>query len=82
MKARVYGLADQDRIIRLEERLRIAALVPGAEVQRLSTRQLIALRFASDTELPALVRRTLAEGLDPKSIKQSIVVWRPDYHRI
>jgi len=81
-KVRVYGLASQDRIIRLEERLRIAALVPAADAHKLTTRQLIALRFASDAELPALVYRTLAEGLDPKSIKQSITAWRPDYQRI
>ena len=81
-KTRLYGLADQDRIVRLEERLRIAALVPVADVYKLSTRQLIALRFASDAELPALVRRTIAEELDPKSIKQSIVSWRADYERI
>jgi hypothetical protein len=81
-KCRLYGLADQDRIIRLEERIRIAALVPAAEAYKLSTAQLIALRFASDAELPALVYRTLAENLDPKTIKQSITTWRPDYQRI
>jgi hypothetical protein len=81
-KTRIYSLANQDRIIRLEERLRIAALVPAADVLKLSTKQLIALRFASDAELPALVGRTLAENLDPKAIKRSIATWRPDYHRI
>jgi hypothetical protein len=81
-KTRLYGLADQDRIIRLEERLRIAALVPAADVLKLSTQQLIALRFASDAELPALVHRTLTEDLGSKSIKMSITAWRPDYQRI
>jgi hypothetical protein len=81
-KTRIYSLADQDRIIRLEERLRITALAPSADVYRLSTRQLIALRFASDAELPALVARTLAENLDPKTIKQNITTWRPDNQRI
>lgn len=81
-RVRIYGLASQDRIIRLEERVRIAALVPRADAHKLTTRQLIALRFASDAELPALVSRTLAENLDPKSIKQSITSWRPDYQRI
>jgi hypothetical protein len=81
-KTRIYALADQDRIIRLEERLRIAALAPSADVSKLTTPQLIALRFASDAELPALVASTLAENLDPKAIKQSIATWRPDYQRI
>jgi hypothetical protein len=81
-KVRMYGLADQDRIIRLEERLRIAALVPAADVSKLTTRQLIALRFASDAELPGLVYKTLAENLEPKAIKQSITTWRPDHQRI
>jgi hypothetical protein len=67
-KTRIYALADQDRIIRLEERLRIAALAPSADVSKLTTPQLIA--------------STLAENLDPKAIKQSIATWRPDYQRI
>ena len=82
MKQRLYPLANQDRIIRLEERLRIAALVPHADVSQLSTRQLIALRFASDGELPSLVSRTLSENLDPRAIKANITTWRPDYERI
>jgi hypothetical protein len=82
LKMRLYALRLQDRLIRLEERLRIAALVPQADVSRLSMAQLIALRFASDAELPALVARTLAENLDPKAIKSSIQTWRPDYARV
>ncbi len=81
-KVRFYALADQDRIIRLEERLRIAALVPSTDLSKLSTRQLIALRFASDHELPALVQKTVAENLEPKMIKANISSWRPDFDRI
>ncbi|HZZ41013.1 MAG TPA: DUF6526 family protein [Acidobacteriaceae bacterium] len=82
LKMRLYALRVQDRLIRLEERLRIAALAPQADVSRLSMAQFIALRFASDAELPALVARTLAENLDPKAIKSSIQAWRPDYARV
>jgi hypothetical protein len=75
----------QDRLIRLEERLRIARLVP-AELQSkcdaLTAGQLIALRFASDAELPALTKKVIDERIvDRKTIKSLIVNWRPDYHR-
>jgi hypothetical protein len=82
--ARGSTLTTQDRIIRLEERLRLTALLTAEErahIDELSIQQLIALRFASDAELPALVRKTLTQNLEPKAIKQSIVNWRGDYDR-
>jgi hypothetical protein len=83
--SRSYALKAQDRIIRLEEKLRFAALLPPdllARSQSLTVRQVIGLRFASDTELPALVKRALDENLTEKQIKQAIVDWRPDYLRV
>jgi hypothetical protein len=83
--ARGAALRAQDRIIRLEERLRLAQLLPAAEhasIAALTVKQLIGLRFASDEELAALTHKTLAQNLDQKAIKQAIVNWRPDYDRV
>ena len=78
---RSYALKVQDRVIRLEETMRLARL-SGATAPVLTEKQLIALRFASDAELPALAEKTAAGGLTPKQIKQAIQTWRPDYFRV
>ena len=83
--ARLFALSVQDRLIRLEERLRLARLLPDdlkPRINEFSVSQLVALRFACDEELPALARRVLAENLrSRKAIKQLVKTWRADYQR-
>jgi hypothetical protein len=81
MLIRRYTTRLQDRIIRLEMRLRLAALGREQDLTRLSTRQLIALRFASDAELTALIDRALAENLTSDQIKRAVTHWQADTMR-
>jgi hypothetical protein len=84
--ARVFPLGVQDRVIRLEERMRMEKVLPAdlrSRIGELTAKQFVALRFASDEELPELVRRVLEQGLaDPKEIKRAIRTWRADHQRI
>jgi len=82
---RAYPLKVQDRVIRLEERLRLQALAPAewhAQIYRLTEDQLIGLRFASDDEVVALAKQALEENLTRKQIKERIKNWRPDNWRV
>ena len=78
---RRYATRLQDRIIRLEMRMRLAALGREHDMARLSTRQLVALRFASDAELAALAERAVRENLTPDQIKRAVTNWQPDLMR-
>jgi len=85
LKVRLYALKLQDRIIRLEERLRLTQLLSEplrSGIPELTKGQLCGLRFASDAEVPKLVERALNEKLTRKDIKQAIQAWRPDYWRV
>ena len=83
--ARVFSLVVQDRVIRLEMRLRLREVSPAALHARLhefTPRQLIAMRFASDAELPVLAERVLRDNIhDSRAIKELITSWTPDHLR-
>lgn len=79
---RSFPLKAQDKAIRSEENFRHYILTGKPLPSELKMGQIIALRFASDEEFPKLVQRTLSENLDPKTIKQAIQNWKPDYYRV
>jgi Family of unknown function (DUF6526) len=82
---RRMALTVQDRVIRLEERLRYERVLPvdlKARIGEFTVSQFVALRFASDAELPALARKVLDDKIDKrKAIKQMVKAWKPDYLR-
>lgn len=82
---RLFALKAQDRVIRLEEQLRIQALLPDAlktDAGRLTMEQIVALRFASDEELAELTQDALDHNTSPNALKQAVKNWRPDYNRV
>jgi cbb3-type cytochrome oxidase subunit 3 len=79
---RGYALKAQDRAIRAEENLRHFILTGKALDSKLRIGQIVALRFASDEEFPALAAKAAAENMSGKSIKQSIQNWKPDHNRV
>jgi hypothetical protein len=86
LTARTFALTAQDRVIRLEMRLRMAELLPmdlKGKINEFTLSQLIALRFASNEELPELARQVLQERVtDRTKIKKMVKNWRPDYLRV
>ncbi len=84
-RMRQYPLKVQDRVIRLEERLRLQALAPAewhSQIYRLSEDQLIGLRFAADDEVVELAKQALEHNLNRKQIKERIKDWRADTWRV
>ena len=80
--SRWFALRAQDRAIRAEENFRHFILTGKPHDSRLRLGQIIALRFASDEEMPALAKRAMEENLSQKEIKQAIKNWKPDYNRV
>lgn len=80
--SRWFALRAQDRAIRAEENFRYFILTGKPLDRQLRLGQIIALRFASDEELPGLVKRAVEEKLSSKDIKQAIKNWKPDYNRV
>ena len=85
IKVRTYPLKVQDRVIRLEERIRLQSLAPAewhTQIYRLTEDQLIGLRFAADDEVVELAKQALEANLNRKQIKERIKNWRADNWRI
>jgi len=80
--ARSFALKAQDRAIRAEEQLRHYVLTGKLLDPRLTVKQVVGLRFASNEELVALAQRAADQNLAPKDIKQSVKNWRPDTYRV
>ena len=84
--SRSMPLRAQDRIIRLEERIRLERILPGdmrGRIGNLTAEQFIGLRFAPDDEVPELTRRALNGELNTRAdIKRAIRNWRPDTMRV
>ncbi|MEP7366145.1 MAG: DUF6526 family protein [Acidobacteriota bacterium] len=80
--ARVYALKAQDRAIRAEENFRHYVLTGKALDARLTVKQIVALRFASDGEFAELAQKAAASGMEPKAIKQAIKNWKADNDRL
>ena len=80
--ARIFALKAQDRAIRADENLRHFAMTGKLLDPRLTVRQAVALRFASDGEFVALAARAASEGLAPADIKKAVKAWRADEYRV
>jgi Family of unknown function (DUF6526) len=84
--ARLFALSAQDRVIRLEERLRMRELLPAelqARIPDITREQIIGLRFASDGELPTLVAQVLRDNVQKRDdIKKMVKTWRADHHQL
>ncbi|HWE49019.1 MAG TPA: DUF6526 family protein [Bryobacteraceae bacterium] len=80
-QCRTFALKVQDRAIRAEENLRHFAMAGKLLDSRLTLRQIIAVRFASDDQFVELAREAAEKGLPPDAIKKAVKQWRPDLHR-
>jgi len=79
--SRVFALRAQDRAIRAEEQLRHYVLTGKLLDSRLTVKQIVGLRFASDAEFVALAKRAADDNMEPEAIKKAVKTWRPDTYR-